>query len=525
MSGQVSKQDDFHSEFVLQNMSDCFTCFEIMKDSENKPVNIILHEVNPSFEKTMRKNFKLSLGKPLLDLYPEFSDFFSDWMSTVMSREKENSVIKFVKFIPRICKLASFSVIKESSGHYSALFHEIDEYRQEAAVIESMVDGIVYYRQVSDGDGNAVNYKVLNVNPAFVGMLHIERKNVTGKLLTDIMPVNPEHLGIIMNAIEDVIKTEQPKAYEHYSPRLGKWLSITLFTLSEGYGAAVFTDITKFKRMEKDLKESRKKAEEENSAKSELLTNISHELRTPLNVILSAAQLLGLYISDDRLYKKENASRHIKSMRQNCLRLIRMVNNILDSNKIDSGLFQLNMKNRDMVDFIERIIDSTKEYALHMGNRLIFDTCVNEKIMSFDMDAMERVMLNLLSNALKFSGNHGDITVSVREEKDGILLSVKDEGVGIPEDKQEQIFERFKQASNLLVRENEGSGLGLAITKTLVEMHDGTISVKSGEGEGSEFTVILPSRLAVEDTGEDKGGIFGDKLVERINIEFSDIYL
>lgn len=496
-----------------------------MKDSGNKPVNIILHEVNPSFEKTMRKNFKLALGKPLLDIYPEFSDFFSDWMSTVMGREKENSVIKFVKFVPRICKLASFSVIKESSGYYCALFHAIDEYGQEAAVIESMVDGIVYYRQISDDDGNAVNYKVLNVNPAFAGMLQVERKNVMGKLLTDIIPVNSQHLGIIMNAIKDVIKTEQPKVYEHYSPRLGKWLSITLFTPNEGYGAAVFTDITKFKRMEKDLEESRKKAEEASSAKSELLTNISHEQRTPLNVILSAAQLLGLYISDDRLYKKENANRHIKSMRQNCLRLIRLVNNILDSNKIDSGLFHLNMKNRDMVDFIEKIIDSTKEHALLMGNRLIFNTCVKEKIMSFDMDAMERVMLNLLSNALKFSENHGDITVSVREEKDGILLSVKDEGIGIPEDKQEQIFERFKQASNLLARENEGSGLGLAITKTLVEMHDGTVSVKSEAGEGSEFIVRLPCRLASEDTVEDKSGNFGDKLVERINIEFSDIYL
>lgn len=524
MPGIFQKQYDFIYENMFQNMSDGFACFEIIADSDNKPLDIVIHEVNPSFEKIILQNPAAIVGKRLLDIFPELSEFFLDLMNTVISREKESSSIKFIKFIPQVYKLINFSVFKQRNGYFYALFHEMTEYRQEAGVIKNMVDGIVYYQQVFDEDGNVVNYKVLNVNPAFVRMMHNERRNVVGKLLTEIIPASFEY-SIIVDAIKEVLKTEQPKTYEHYSKRIGKWLSITLFSPNEGYGAAVFTDITRFKLLESTLTESQKNAEEANNAKSELLTNISHELRTPLNVILSATQLFSLYLGDDRLYKKENASRHIKTMKQNCLRLIRLVNNILDSDKIDSGLFELDIKNYDLVNVIRKIINSTEEYAHMKGNKVLFCSNSDSKIMAFDMNAMERVMLNLLSNAFKFSRDEGDIIVNINCEANSVTLSVKDEGIGIAKDKQELIFERFKQASSFIVKENEGSGLGLAITKTLVEMHDGTISVKSEEGAGSEFIVMLPCKILNKETVENRSINLSERLVERINVEFSDIYL
>lgn len=276
--------------------------------------------------------------------------------------------------------------------------------------------------------------------------------------------------------------------------------------------------------LEDKIRERTLELEAANNAKSEFLANVSHELRTPLNVIHSASQLFNMYLKDDTIYNKEDATRHLSSIRQNCLRLIRLVNNILDTTKLDARHFELQVRNYDFVDVIDRIVDSVSEYINQRGIKLEFITELDTKVIAFDINAIERIVLNLISNAIKFTRVNGSIVIRISEIDGFVKLSVKDDGIGIPEELHQAIFERFKQVNNGLTRQHEGSGLGLAITKTLVEMHGGKVYVRSKKDMGSEFIIELPTK--VTDSVIENLNIQNENetLIEHIKVEFSDIY-
>ena len=209
------------------------------------------------------------------------------------------------------------------------------------------------------------------------------------------------------------------------------------------------------------------------------LANISHELRTPLNILLGATQTTKYHLENDEVLDREKISAKAKTQIQNCYRLIRLVNNLIDITKIDSGNFTLNRSNCNIIEVVEAIVISVVEYAALKNIELIFDTDVEEVIFTCDLDAIERIMLNLLSNAIKFTPQDGNILVNISTFNNSIQITVKDSGIGISQDKHNMIFERFKQADNLLTRSCEGSGIGLNLVKSLIEMHDGTIKVIS----------------------------------------------
>ncbi|NRT71205.1 Cache 3/Cache 2 fusion domain-containing protein [Clostridium beijerinckii] len=259
--------------------------------------------------------------------------------------------------------------------------------------------------------------------------------------------------------------------------------------------------------------------------KTEFIANMSHELRTPLNIIFSTAQLFNVLINRDEDLNTEKMKNYTNSIKQNCYRLVRLVNNLIDITKIDSGYMKLELKNGNIVQVVEDITQSTAEYVGYMSRTIIFDTDNEEKIMAFDEEKLERILLNLISNATKFTEPGDKISVNLYDIDDYIVISVKDTGRGIPEEKVSQLFQRFKQVERLLNRSHEGSGIGLSIVKALVEMHEGTIEVKSVYGEGTEFIICLPVKIVPEDEGKkNKNGYSNQSKVENINIEFSDIY-
>jgi signal transduction histidine kinase len=257
----------------------------------------------------------------------------------------------------------------------------------------------------------------------------------------------------------------------------------------------------------------------------EFYANISHELKTPLNVILSTIQLLDMYNKNDTKLDSSNMNRYFNIMKQNCFRLSRLSNNLIDISKIEAGYVELNLDNLDIVSTIEDITQSVVDYGSAKGISLIFDTNVEEKLMAFDADKIERIMLNLLSNAFKFTNPGDEINVYVKDHENHVSVSVKDTGIGIPEDKLEIVFDRFKQVDKSLKRNTEGSGIGLALTKSLISMHGGTISVNSKLGEGSEFVFELPVKL-IDTIPNDLHNLRRntDTDIEKITIEFSDIY-
>lgn len=259
--------------------------------------------------------------------------------------------------------------------------------------------------------------------------------------------------------------------------------------------------------------------------KTEFIANMSHELRTPLNIIFSTVQLFNLLVKNEQMVGDEKILNYIEVIKQNCYRLIRLVNNLIDMTKIDSGFMKIEMKNNNIVEVAENIVQSTIEYANYMSRTIIFDTDTEEKNMAFDAEKLERILLNLISNAIKFTEPGDTINIDLFNKEDKVIISVKDTGRGIKEEKISQLFKRFKQVHPLLSRSHEGSGIGLNIVKALVELHGGTIEVKSKYNEGTEFIISLPANVIDQEPKDEINIKYSEQEnIENINIEFSDIY-
>ncbi|WP_346889987.1 ATP-binding protein [Clostridium sp. UBA1056] len=255
--------------------------------------------------------------------------------------------------------------------------------------------------------------------------------------------------------------------------------------------------------------------------KTEFISNMSHELKTPLNIILSTVQVLQYNYKDKN---DEQLDRYLDLMKVNSYRLLRLINNLIDVTRIDVGNLKMNFGNYDIVAIVEDITMAAVEYVESKGMTLIFDTDVEEKIIGIDRENIERIVLNLLSNAVKFSKDDGTIMVSIHDLGNKVQISVKDNGIGIPEELQEKIFDRFVQGEDLFTRSHEGSGIGLSLVKSIVENHSGKIYVKSIVNGGSEFIVELPNILSKNQFCS-TNLYHADKYnLERIKIEFSDIY-
>lgn len=275
-------------------------------------------------------------------------------------------------------------------------------------------------------------------------------------------------------------------------------------------------------RYEKELVKARNIAENSNEAKNHFISNMSHELRTPLTLILSASNLLDMNAGKCSMPCANSNQNSTRIIRQNCYRLIRLTNNIIDVTKADSNFMDLRLSNVNIIYILEAIVDSTVDYANSKGINIVFDTNEEEVLMSVDLDKIERIVLNLISNAIKFSNKGENIYFNVNCKDNLLTFSVKDEGIGIDEKYINSIFDKFTQVDNTIVRNNEGSGIGLSLVQFFVKAHGGSISVKSKPNEGSEFIVEIPIRY-VEAT-EINEETYESNIITSTNIEFSDIY-
>ena len=231
-----------------------------------------------------------------------------------------------------------------------------------------------------------------------------------------------------------------------------------------------------------------------NKEKTEFMSNISHELRTPINIFYSTIQLLDislLKVDKDfrKIYEKYRKTLHV-----NCKRMLRLINNVVDISKIETGILKGKFDYYNLIAIVEDVTLSVVNYAQLKSINIEFDTTEEEFITKCDPSMIERALLNLLSNAIKFTPENKNIYVNISVNDEFAEINIKDEGIGISKSDKTAIFERFVQADKSLTRENEGSGIGLSIVKSIVDLHDGYISVESEVGKGSTFKIILPNR-------------------------------
>ncbi|MBU3191125.1 PAS domain-containing protein [Clostridium bowmanii] len=390
--------------------------------------------------------------------------------------------------------------------------------------------------ELADLYNDMINY----VNSSDIGTIFLDEKlcvrkftpSITKEINLKLQDIGRQMQDISSNLINDDLNIGASQVLTNHLPyekevqsKNGNWyfLKCSPYCTSENLIKGVvlsLVDITAKKLLnEANLSET---------LKTEFFSNLSHELRTPLNVILCALQLLDVVscgeVNDvnDKVMKFKKYS---NIMKQNCYRQLRLVNNMIDITKLDAGFFELTLSNCNIVNIVECVTMSVAEYIKSKSIELIFDTNIEECTMSCDAEKIERVILNILANSIKFTKPGGNILVNMYVSGENVNISIKDTGIGIPNDKLDIIFDRFRQVDRSLTRNQEGSGIGLSIVKSLVELHGGSISVTSEYGKGTEFIIVFPVIVLPEENDICRVvEAESQERIERIHIEFSDIY-
>jgi two-component system cell cycle sensor histidine kinase PleC len=255
----------------------------------------------------------------------------------------------------------------------------------------------------------------------------------------------------------------------------------------------ILQDVTERTLYERELHEAKEAAETAYASKTRFLANMSHELRTPLNAIIGFSemmqrQLLGP-VGNHRYLD------YINSIRQSGQHLLELINDILDMSKIEAGKYELYVEELNIGKIIRLAIHMVEGRAEEGQIRLVADQIPDDIQIMADRRAIMQILLNLMSNAVKFTHAGGTVEIRCLRELGGVAVSVSDTGIGIPKEKMGVIATPFEQVSSEFTRNHEGSGLGLAITKELIELHGGTLDIDSEVGVGTVVTVFLPDRI------------------------------
>ncbi|CAG9622332.1 ATP-binding protein [Sutcliffiella rhizosphaerae] len=331
-----------------------------------------------------------------------------------------------------------------------------------ANILSSMADGVITLNR----DGS-----ILVANPPaekFLQAWFYQEGNTSGQDL-------PQE---VMDMFQRAVSVEKEQSIElSYQGRTWVIVMSPLYTNTHIRGAvAVIRDMTEERRLDK--------------LRKDFLANVSHELRTPIAMLQGYSEAIVDDIAGTEDEKKELAS----VIYDESLRMGRLVNDLLDLARMEAGHISLNYEQADIIAFIEKI--SRKFQVLAKEKGIALHTEVDGiGTMEIDVDRMEQVLTNLVDNAIRHTEDNGSIDIHVKVLDHGVKISVKDSGVGIPEEDLPFVFERFYKADKARTRGQAGTGLGLAIVKNIVEAHNGTISVHSKLGEGTTFSMFFPKSL------------------------------
>lgn len=266
-----------------------------------------------------------------------------------------------------------------------------------------------------------------------------------------------------------------------------KHLNLEVVDYNKENGEIVFsvTDTTTIMDMNL-IKESIEEKILKERIRTDFLSNISHDLKTPINVIYSAIQLENIFTESNNI---NSLKKYNSISKQNCLALMKLTNNLIDNSRIQADYLHPTFERVNIVDFIEDIVFGLVDYAKEKSISLIFDTNNEEIFLDIDENFMQRIMLNLISNSIKFTKIGGEIYVKVIEKENDIEIIIKDNGVGMDENFINKVFVKYTMGKNNDRIKEKGSGIGLFVVKNLVELQKGKIKINSKEGEGTEFVI------------------------------------
>jgi len=369
--------------------------------------------------------------------------------------------------------------LRESEEQYRTLFNRMDE-------------GFCILQLIFDEGQKPTDYRYIEINPVFEKQTGM--KNALGKTIRELVPEIEEFW---LDIYGKVALSGEPTQFEDHAVSMGRWFDINAFRIGEPHErkvAVLFKDIT-----------VRKQAE---AAMRAFFSNVSHEFRTPLTLLLSSIQET---LSDSRSDPGGNRAHPLTPTQQsqlqlahrNAMRLLELVNTLLDFSRIEAGRIRAVFEPTDLATLTLELASSFKAAIEQTGLRLVIDCPPLRSPVYVDRSIWEKIVLNLLSNAFKFTFA-GEIAVRLtlagNSLPDGkaeqVELTVQDTGIGVAAAELPRLFERFYQVKGVKGRSFEGSGFSLSLVQELVLLHGGTIQVSSVEGEGSCFKVSIPTGFA-----------------------------
>ena len=357
------------------------------------------------------------------------------------------------------------------------------------ALFSNMKDSFGYFRLIRDNSGKVIDGIVKEYNQALLDLTKPKDDKIIGKLVSELKL--PE--GIDKRSIDwikmfgKIIDDGEEYSHELYSTLLDKWFLVTVFSPFQDEFVLILKDITEIKKQQKELKVAKDKAEESNRLKSSFLNTISHEIRTPLNQIIGL-----LHVIRDTYSEDESLEEMVELINHSSGYLTEVIDNLLEASVMQTNNVEITLSDEDIqkhldsaVKFVKNQIRATNkqnELRFTLDNQLPGDL---SKIKT-DPKMLEHILKKLLSNAVKYT-KEGDIVFKIYQNGNDIMFSVSDTGVGIEEDKQAIIFDKFRQVDEGDTRKYGGLGLGLAISAFFASKLNGEINVESAPGEGSVF--------------------------------------
>ena len=332
-------------------------------------------------------------------------------------------------------------------------------------ILDYMADGLI----AVDNQG-----KIIHINPTAIKMLHLTPKSIEDKLYDDIIKDlnnqltfeyidkhNEEWVGNELIKLNDVVLQAN---YAPFKDDKGKNSGIVM----------VLQDITERQKLD--------------NMRREFVANVSHELKTPLTSIKSYTETL----LDGALDDRELSENFLKVVDSEADRMTRLVRDLLQLSSIEYKQIKWNKRSSDLIKIIENSVLKIRMTAKNKNQSLSFKTNEESLIAYLDSDRIEQVVLNILSNAIKYTPDHGKIEVALEKAEQHAAIKIIDNGIGIPKEDIPRLFERFYRVDKARSRELGGTGLGLSIARQIIEAHDGTIQISSSEGDGTEVVIILP---------------------------------
>jgi signal transduction histidine kinase len=363
-------------------------------------------------------------------------------------------------------------------------FHSLIEGQRET--LDHLSEGIAVF----SADGRLQLF-----NPAFQAIWRLDVEKLQGtphfeaiKSATEGLAPDPDFWRTLREAI-----TGMPEARDTFSGTVARrdetHLAYAVTPLPDGGTLLTFADVTDRKRFEEVLLERNEALEASDRLKTAFLSHVSYELRTPLTTIIGFSDLLAEPVTGPLNTKQRDYLNDIKTSSQ---MLLNIINDILDLAVIDAGAMDLKLVPVKVEELIEAAELGVRERLSRAKVNLDVHIAKGAGTVMADSNRLIQVIYNLLSNAIGFSPEDGTITLNCRREKNGIAISVQDNGLGIPEEEQATMFDRFESRSK--GSRHRGAGLGLSLVKSIVQLHKGRIDLRSTPGAGTTVTVFLPDR-------------------------------